>query len=77
MAKKKISVSKFKAECLRILEELDPEGLDITKHNSVIATVMPVTQQSAALIGSMKGLIKKNDEDDALFSTGVEWNAES
>ena len=71
---KKISVSKFKAECLSILDELDPEGLDITKHGKVVARVIPVEQQSASLIGSMKGKLKINGD---VTSTGIKWNAES
>jgi antitoxin (DNA-binding transcriptional repressor) of toxin-antitoxin stability system len=71
---KKMSVSQFKAECLSLFDNLDPEGLDITKHGKVVARVTPVEQQSASLIGSMKGKIKKKDN---LFSTGVKWNAES
>lgn len=71
---KRISVSKFKAECLAILDRLDPSGLEVTKHGKVIATVFPVEQQSAALIGCMKGKIKKKGD---LFSTGLSWDAES
>lgn len=71
---KKISVSKFKAECLSIFDHLDPEGLDVTKHGKVVARVIPVEQQSSSLIGSMKGKIKKKG---LIFSTGVKWNAES
>ena len=71
---KKISVSKFKAECLSILDELDPEGLDITKHGRVVARVIPVEQQSASLIGSLKSLIKKKGN---IMSTGIKWDAES
>ncbi len=71
---KKISVSKFKAECLSILDKLDPEGLDITKHGKVVARVTPVEQQSASLIGSMKDTLKKIGDT---MSTGVKWDAES
>ena len=71
---KKISVSKFKAECLSILDQLDPEGLDITKHGKVVARVIPVEQQSASLIGSMKDTLKKKGDT---MSTGIKWNAES
>jgi antitoxin (DNA-binding transcriptional repressor) of toxin-antitoxin stability system len=71
---KKMSVSKFKAECLSILDKLDPEGLDITKHGKVVARVVPVEQQPVALIGSMKKLIKKKGN---IMSTGLKWDAES
>lgn len=69
-----MSVSQFKAECLSILDNLEPEGLNITKHGKVVAKVIPVEQQSASLIGSMKGKISKKGN---LFNTGVKWFAES
>ena len=71
---KKISVSKFKAECLAILDHLESEGIEITKHGKTVAKVIPVEQQSSSLIGCMKGKIKKKGN---MFSTGIEWNAES
>jgi antitoxin (DNA-binding transcriptional repressor) of toxin-antitoxin stability system len=71
---KKMSVSQFKAECLSLFDNLDPDGLDITKHGKVVARVVPVEQQSSSLIGSMKGKIKKKGP---ILSTGVKWNAES
>ena len=69
---KKISISDFKAQCLKILEQLSFEGLEITKHGKPLAKVYPVEQQSASLIGSMSGKIQKNGDT---FSTEVDWNA--
>jgi antitoxin (DNA-binding transcriptional repressor) of toxin-antitoxin stability system len=71
---KDISVSKFKAECLKILDQLDSEGLVITKHGKQIARIIPITQEPSLLIGSMQGKIKKNGD---IHSTGVVWDAES
>ena len=69
-----MSVSKFKAQCLTLLNNLDPEGLEITRYGKVVARVIPVEQQSASLIGYVKGKIKKKDN---LFRTGVQWYAKS
>lgn len=74
MSMKKIPISKFKAECLSLLDNLDPDGLIVTKHGKVLAKVIPVEQESAYLIGSMKNKIKKNGN---ILSTGIKWNAES
>ena len=71
---KKISISKFKAECLALLDSLDSEGLIVTKHGKVLAKVLPVEQESAYLIGSLKGKINKKGN---ILTTGVKWNAES
>ena len=69
-----ISAAEFKAKCLRILDELGPAGVLITKRGRPIARVLPaITTENAKLIGSMKGSIQIKGD---LFSTGVEWNAE-
>jgi antitoxin (DNA-binding transcriptional repressor) of toxin-antitoxin stability system len=69
-----ISASKFKAQCLSLLDRLDPEGIVVTKHGKAIARVIPADSGCAALIGSMKGKVKVTG---AVLSTGIGWNAES
>ena len=65
---------KFKAQCLALLESLDPEGILITKHGKPIARVIPASSDCAELIGSMKGKIKVHGD---ISSTGLKWNAQS
>lgn len=69
-----LNASKFKEQCLALLDNLDPEGIVITKHGKPIARVMPISSDCAALIGSMKGRIKVKGD---ILSTGIRWNAES
>ena len=69
-----INASKFKEQCLALLEDLDPEGIVITKHGKPIARVIPASSDCADLIGSMKGKIKIHGN---IFSTGTKWDAES
>jgi prevent-host-death family protein len=71
---KRIPAAQFKEKCLAILDRVDADGIIITKHGKPVATLFPVTTQSAALIGSMKGKIKIKGN---IFSTGLKWNAES
>ena len=72
---KVISASEFKAKCLRILEDLDPGGVVITKRGRPIAKVTPVSSvDNEKLIGSMKREIKVKGD---LLSTGIKWNAQS
>lgn len=74
-SQKTISASEFKAKCLRILEDLEPGGVVITKRGRPIAKVTPVLSvDNQRLIGSMKGKIKVKGD---LLSTGVKWNAQS
>lgn len=72
---KTLSASEFKVKCLRILDELEPQGIIVTKRGRPVARVTPINSvNNQKLIGSMKGkVIIKGD----LFSTGVKWNAES
>ena len=69
-----ISASKFKEQCLSLLDHLDPDGIVVTKHGRPVARVIPADSDCASLIGSMKGKIKIAGD---VFSTGVDWNAES
>ncbi|HEY3129596.1 MAG TPA: type II toxin-antitoxin system prevent-host-death family antitoxin [Acidobacteriota bacterium] len=72
---KVISASEFKAKCLRILEDLEPAGVVITKRGHPIAKVTPILSvDNQKLIGSMKEKIKVKGD---LLSTGVKWNAQS
>ena len=70
----KINASKFKEQCLAILENLEPEGIVVTKHGKPIARVIPASSDCAELIGSMKGKIKIHGN---IFSTGIKWDAQS
>ena len=69
-----ISASKFKEQCLSLLDHLDPAGILVTKHGKPVARVIPADSGCAALIGSMKGKVKVSGD---VFSTGTGWNAES
>jgi antitoxin (DNA-binding transcriptional repressor) of toxin-antitoxin stability system len=71
---KTIAAAKFKEKCLSILENIDDEGLVITKHGKPLATLFPIRVQSEALIGKMKGKIKVKGD---ILSTGVKWDAQS
>jgi prevent-host-death family protein len=70
----RINASKFKEQCLAILDNLDPEGIVITKHGKPVARLIPEDSNCAGLIGSMAGKIKVAGD---LLSTGLTWNAES
>jgi prevent-host-death family protein len=69
-----VNASKFKEQCLALLDNLGPEGILITKHGKPVARVIPASADCAGLIGSMKGRIQVKGD---ILSTGVRWNAES
>jgi hypothetical protein len=49
-------------------------GAPTTKHEKPIAPLIPTESDCAGLIGSMKGKAKVTGD---IFSTGVQWDAES
>lgn len=73
---REIGAAEFKAKCLAILDDVDPEGIVITKRGKPVARLVPIAQKSSGhLIGSLKGKLIV-DPDDDLFSTGIRWDAE-
>lgn len=69
-----ISASKFKEQCLALIDHLGKDGIVITKRGKPVARVTPIRSDSARLIGSMKGKMEILGD---IMSTGVKWNAES
>ena len=70
---KEIGAADFKARCLALLDEVDDEGLVITKRGKPVAKLIPIRAESSALIGSLAGKLTINGE---ILSTGIEWDAQ-
>jgi prevent-host-death family protein len=73
MSMRHIGAAKFKEQCLSLLDEVDPDGIVITKHGKPVAKLIPFTSDSASLIGSLAGKLEIKGD---VFSTGIDWNAE-
>ena len=71
---KQLNVSEFRAQCLALLDELPAEGVLITKRGHPIARLMPIRENDGDLIGVLNGQLKIKGD---VFSTGVEWDAQS
>jgi antitoxin (DNA-binding transcriptional repressor) of toxin-antitoxin stability system len=69
-----MNASKFKEQCLAVLDHLDPDGIVITKHGKPVARLIPAYSGCAELIGSMKGKMQIHGN---ILSTGIEWDAQS
>ncbi len=67
-----IGAAKFKEQCLALLDQLDDDGLVVTKHGKPVAQVLPYDRQWSDLIGSLSHKVKVRGD---IFSTGVRWNA--
>jgi prevent-host-death family protein len=70
---KQVSASKFKEQCLSLLDRVDPEGIVVTKRGKPVAKLIPFGTESADLIGSLKGKLRIKGE---ILSTGIRWDAE-
>ena len=70
-----ITATEFKAKCLQLLESLDSRGLIVTKRGRPVARVLPVSLPAKPdLVGCMRGKIRVRGD---LFSTGIDWDAQS
>lgn len=69
-----IAAGKFKAQCLRLLDEVAETGetIVVTKRGKAVAKIEPV-DEPPSLKGSVIYLV---DDDELLFSTGESWDAE-
>ena len=71
---KQVAAAKFKAQCLALLDEVDAEGLVITKRGKPVAKLIPIAAESASLIGALEGRLEIKGD---VLSTGLDWRAES
>ena len=74
MAMKQIAAAQFKEHCLSLLDEVDQDGIVITKRGKPVAKLIPIGAESASLIGSLARKLKIQGD---VLSTGVRWNAQS
>lgn len=70
---KRIGVAKFKEQCLALLEQLDAEGLVVTKRGKPVARVLPYESGDSNLIGSLKHKLRVKGD---IFTTGLRWDAD-
>lgn len=71
---KTIGAAEFKAHCLEILDNVDPEGIVITKRGKPVARLVSVRDNDGDLIGALKGKFEILGD---IYSTGLKWDAES
>ncbi len=74
MGRKTINASRFKAECLGLLDQVAESGqeLVITKRGRPVARVSPV-EDAPSLRGSVRFLVS---DEELIAPLGEAWNAE-
>ncbi len=73
MTMKQIGAAKFKEQCLAILDEVDEDGIIITKRGKPVAKLIPIQAASSELIGSLREKLAVHGD---VVSTGVRWRAQ-
>lgn len=70
-----IPAGKFKAECLKIMDEVQRTGrpLVVTKHNIPVVEVIPVEKKRHSLFGRQKGSVEFRG--DLTKPIDVSWDA--
>ena len=70
-----IPAAVFKAECLRLMDEVARTGqpVVITKHGKPVAQLVPIPAQSRSLFGYMKNTVQI--KGDVIAPVDEEWSA--
>ena len=68
-----VGAAKFKEQCLALLDNLDNQGLVITKRGRPVARLIPYPKEPGALIGALRDKISVHGD---IFSTGTVWDAD-
>lgn len=78
MTGKTVGAAKFKAECLRLIDEMarDNQPVTITKRGRPVATLNPVKPtENRSIIGAMAGSVLRYDDPFGPACDPSEWNA--
>ena len=71
---KTIAASRLEEKGLAVLDELDPDGVIVTRDGKPVAKIIPWPRPPRSLIGALKDRIQVHGD---LLSTGISWDAES
>ena len=77
MTGKTVGAARFKAECLRLIDEMgrDRQPVTITKRGRPVAVLTPVAEQKRSLIGAMEGSVLRYDDPFGPAADPSDWNA--
>ncbi len=76
MTERVIMASRFKAECLAILDQVDvlKISVTVTKHGRPVARLVPLDEMpDPPMVGSVRLIA---EDDAAYYSTGERWSAD-
>ncbi|MGZ3733024.1 MAG: type II toxin-antitoxin system Phd/YefM family antitoxin [Parachlamydiaceae bacterium] len=72
-----LQAGKFKANCLKVMDEVSHSRrrIIITKHNRPVVQIVPIDSKPRSLFGCLKGTI--HSYGDLIFPIDETWNADS
>ncbi len=70
---KTIDAAVFKEQCLELLDNLDQEGLVVSRRGKPVARLIPFEHQHAELIGSLRHKVKIRGD---ILSTGFDLDGD-
>ena len=78
MTEKTVTATRFKAECLKLIDEVNSDGrpIVVTRHGKPVARLSPVAkEQRTSIIGSMRGSIIGYSDIISPASDPDDWDA--
>jgi len=79
MPGKTVGAARFKADCLRLIDEMskDRQPVTITRHGRPVAVLSPPSPVGPlSIIGAMKGSVLRYDDPFAPAADPKDWSAE-
>ena len=80
MGARTVSATQFKAECLKLIDEINEshEALTITRRGHPVAVLSPAgDMRKASLIGALQGVVARYDDPFAPAADADDWAANS
>jgi prevent-host-death family protein len=74
MTMREVTATEFKAKCLQMLDDVDAEGIVITKRGKPVAKLVPMAPSLGDLLGLRPDMLVEPGDDH--LSTGLVWEAE-
>ena len=79
MANKTVAAAKFKADCLRLIDEMGRDGVPVTvtKHGRPVAVLSPPEPTAPiSFIGALKGTVLRYDDPFAPAIDPSDWSVD-
>jgi len=74
---RRLTATEAKSRILALLDEVAAgEEIEITKHGRIVAKLVPA-RGPASLKAALEGVVVSSEDDEALFTTGLDWDLDA